>query len=65
MQDTKESVVVGKVEINKRPMRVKVYAILERFNRISNIIIETVPPGQPRDQVRDEIKEIIRELNAL
>lgn len=63
MQDTKEAITVGKIEINNRPMRVQIYTFLERLNRVSNIIIESVPPGEPRDQVRDEIKGLILDIN--
>lgn len=61
MQDTKESVVVGKIEINKRPMRVKVYEIIDDLNNLDNSVWKRIHSKE----IRDKFKKVRRLLNLL
>lgn len=60
--DTKEVHVVGKIEINKRPMRVKVYEIIDEVNLLDKTVWKRYGVSP---EVRKKFKKIITLLNAL
>lgn len=56
---------LGGFVIEKKPMRTKVYKLIERVNHASNIIMASMPEGDKRNICRDELKLLIQDLNAL
>ena len=62
--DTKETVVVGKVELNMRPMRVHIYEIQDELGKLDNILFKHLKESE-LFEARDQLKVIRRLLNSL
>ena len=57
----KESLVVGKVELNLRPMRVKIYEIQDELNMIRNSVWKRIHSKE----LQDKIKKVQKKINEL
>jgi len=63
--DTKESVVVGRIEINKKAMRVAVYDTLDEIADLDRTIFKYVKNLDHRNILRDKIKRVRAKVNSL
>ena len=62
--DTKEAITIGKLEINKRPMRIKVYTVIDGLNQITNLILQQ-QDTEGRNVILDKLKDLKRQINEL
>lgn len=65
MQDTKEAITVGKIELNMKPMRIKVNVIRDELHQLDNLIYKYITDIQQRNEVRDQFKRVERLLGEL
>ena len=64
--DTREVMTIGKVELNMRPHRTKVYIVMDCLNGLTNDIIKEIPEETDgRNRLLDKMKEIKRLVNSL
>lgn len=59
-----EKIVMGKVELNMRPMRVHVYVIQDELGKLDHILFKYLKESELYE-ARDQLKVIRRLLNAL
>ena len=62
--DSDEKMVVGKVELNMRPMRVHIYEIQDELGKLDHILFKHLK-DEALFETRDQLKVIRRLLNAL
>lgn len=63
--DTREVQTIGKTELNMRPMRTKIYIVVDNLNQLSNQVIKALPDSGERNAILDNIKDIKRLVNSL
>ena len=64
--DTREVMTIGKVELNMRPHRTKVYVIMDDLNQLTNHILSTLPQEtDERNLLLEKVKDIKRLVNGL
>lgn len=63
--DTREVQTIGKTELNMRPMRTKIYIVVDNLNQLSNQVIKALQESDERNAILDNIKDIKRLVNSL
>lgn len=63
--ETREVMTIGKIEINKKAMRIKVYEVLDEIAQVDRLIFTAVKDNDKRSEVRDKLKIVKRLVNAL
>lgn len=65
MEELKEATLMGRIEINNRPMRIKVNVVRDELHQLDNLIYKYVTDIEQRNQVRDQFKKVERLLSEL
>ena len=64
--DTREVQTLGKVELNLRPHRTKVYVIMDDLNQLTNQVLKALPEeSDQRNLLLEKVKDIKRLVNGL
>lgn len=56
---------IGKVEINKKAMRVKVYEVLDEIGQVDRLLYTAIKDPETRAIARDKLKVVKRLVNEL
>ena len=65
MQETREAITMGKIELNMKPMRIKVQIVRDELHQLDRLIYSFVKDMKNRNEMRDQLKRTERLLNDL